>query len=196
MKSLVLFLCFVSPFIASAQKFESLFNGKDLFGWKINGNEKWYVENGEIVGESGPDKGFGYLTTDKKYKNFILDAHFFLEKEGNSGVFFRSNVEGVIIDGWQVEVQGPNTGGIYESYARGWLCQPAEKVKSMLKPNAWNYLRIYVNGDTVTDWLNGRQMCEVHDKQIEAGDGIIALQIHHDGGVKVRWKDIRIRELK
>jgi len=196
MKSLVLILCLFSSFISSGQKFKQLFNGKDLSGWKIHGAEKWYVENGEIIGESGPEKGFGYLSTDKSYKNFILDAHFFLEKQGNSGVFFRSSIEGVIIDGWQVEVQGPNTGGIYESYARGWLCKPSEKLRDMLKPNDWNYLRLYVNGDTVTVWLNGREMCNVHDKQVGAGDGFIALQIHHGGGVKVRWKNIRIKELK
>ncbi len=196
MKSLVLILFLCSPFISFGQQYKQLFNGKDLSGWKIHGTEKWYVENGEIIGESGPDEGFGYLSTDSSYKNFILDTHFFLEKQGNSGVFFRSSIEGVIINGWQVEVQGPNTGGIYESYARGWLCQPPEKLRGMLKPNAWNYLRIYAYGERVTVWLNGRQMCEINDKQVGAGDGFIALQIHHDGGVKVRWKDIRIKVLK
>ena len=49
----------------------SLFNGKDLTGWKINGTEKWYVDKGEMVCESGPDKQYGYLSTTQNYKNFI-----------------------------------------------------------------------------------------------------------------------------
>jgi hypothetical protein len=79
---------------ASAQKTKKLFNGKDLTGWTIHGTEKWYVDNGELVCESGPDKGYGYLTTDKQYKNFILDVDFKLEANGNSGVFIRSTVDG------------------------------------------------------------------------------------------------------
>ncbi|MEO6000601.1 MAG: DUF1080 domain-containing protein [Chitinophagaceae bacterium] len=194
MKLLVLFLCLVSPLMSSAQKFTSLYNGKDLSGWKINGTEKWYVENGEIIGESGPDKGFGYLSTEKPYKNFILEMHFLFER-GNSGVFFRSNIDGQIIDGWQVDVSEKFTGKIFESYGRGNLCLPSEKVSGMYKPNEWNYLRIYVNDDRVTTWLNGREMCDLQDKQIGAGEGYIALQVHHDGETKVRWKNIRIREL-
>jgi len=45
-------------------------------------------------------------------------------------------------------------------------------------------------------WLNGREMCDIHDKQIGAGEGFIAFQIHHDGETKVCWKNIRIKELK
>ena len=100
----------------------SLFNGKDLTGWTIHGTEKWYVENGELVCESGPDKQYGYLSTDKSYYNFELSVQFKLEANGNSGVFIRSGIEGTKISGWQVEVAPPDqhTGGIYESYGRGY----------------------------------------------------------------------------
>ena len=55
----------------------SLFNGKDLSGWTINGTEKWYVENGELVCESGPEEEYGYLSTDEKYKNFECHLEFY-----------------------------------------------------------------------------------------------------------------------
>ena len=67
-----------------------LFNGKDLSGWKAYGTEKWYVENGELICESGPDKEYGYLNTNEKFKNFELSLEFKQSAEGNSGVFFRS----------------------------------------------------------------------------------------------------------
>jgi hypothetical protein len=89
-------------FISNAQKKVSLFNGKDLTGWDIHGTEKWYVDNnGEMVCESGPDKQYGYLSTAKNYKNFILTLKFKQEANGNSGVFFRSSIDGVKISGWQ-----------------------------------------------------------------------------------------------
>src|SRR6478736_2087904 len=81
----------------------NLFNGKDLSGWKIYGTEKWYVENGELICESGPDKKYGYLATEKFYKNFDLSLEFKQEANGNSGVFFRSTVDGTKVSGWQVE---------------------------------------------------------------------------------------------
>jgi len=179
------------------QKKESLFNGKDLTGWTIHGTEKWYVENGELVCESGPDKQYGYLSTDKKYKNFELSVQFKQEANGNSGVFFRSGIEGVKISGWQVEVAPLNhhTGGVYESYGRGWLIQPKAEDEKWLKEGEWNTLKIKVNGDEVTTWLNGHQQIQIKDETIGKGEGFIALQIHDGGGIKVKWKNFELKPL-
>lgn len=183
--------------VSNAQKKVALFNGKDLTGWKNNGTEKWYVEKGELICESGPDKQYGYLSTDKNYKNFILTLKFKQEANGNSGVFFRSTIDGVKISGWQAEVAplGQHTGGIYESYGRGWLIQPKPEDEKYLKTGEWNDYKIEVKGDDVTTWLNGQKMINIKDAKIGEGDGFIALQIHDGGGIKVRWKDIEIQEL-
>ena len=179
-----------------AQKKISLFNGKDLSGWTIHGTEKWYVENGNLVCESGPDKQYGYLSTDKTYKNFELTLEFRQEANGNSGVFFRSSIEGVKISGWQCEVAPINrhTGGIYESYGRGWLIKPDSLNEKYLKTGKWNKLKLRVVGDEVTTWLNGKQMIYLKDQKIGAGNGFIALQIHDGGGIKVRWRKFKIKE--
>jgi len=179
-----------------AQK--KIFNGKNLNGWTIHGTEKWYVEKGELVCESGPDKQYGYLSTNKQYKNFILTVQFKQEANGNSGVFFRSSIEGTKISGWQVEVAPLNshTGGIYESYGRGWLIQPLPEDEQHLKPNEWNELQIKVLGDEVTTLLNDHQMVYIKDEKIGQANGFIALQIHDGGGIKVRWKNLKIKEIK
>jgi hypothetical protein len=179
-----------------AQK-TSLFNGKDLTGWTIHGTEKWYVQNGELICESGPEKKYGYLSTNAEYKNFILSVKFKQEANGNSGVFFRSSIEGVKISGWQVEVAplGQHTGGVYESYGRGWLIQPEAEKENHLKAGKWNTLTIKVVNDEVTTWLNGHQMIYIKDEKIGKGTGFIALQIHDGGGIKVRWKKLMIESL-
>jgi hypothetical protein len=188
----------LSASIDSSSGFKKIFNGKDLTGWTIHGTEKWYVENGELICESGPDKQYGYLSTDKFYYNFILELTFKLEANGNSGVFFRSGIEGTKISGWQVEVAPPgqHTAGIYESYGRGWLIQPGPEDEKILKADDWNAMRIQVINDEVTTWLNGKQIVTLKDEKIARGKGFIALQIHDGGGIKVRWKKIRIKELK
>ena len=123
--------------------------------------------------------------------------NFKLEANGNSGVFIRSGIEGTKISGWQVEVAPPghHTGGIYESYGRGWLIQPKPTDEKILKPTEWNTMRIKVIDDKVTTWLNGRKIVMLTDEKIGKGSGFIALQIHDGGGIKVRWKNIKIKEL-
>ena len=174
-----------------------MFNRENLDGWKIHGTEKWYVENGDLICESGEEKKYGYLTTNDSYKNFILRLEFKQEADGNSGVFFRSTLDGIKISGWQVEVapKGNDTGGIYESYGRGWLAQIPEEKENILKPDEWNNLVILVKGDRVMTWLNNELMTDLHDEKIGEAEGVIALQIHDGGGIKVRWRNIFLKEL-
>lgn len=177
----------------------NLFNGKDLTGWEVYGTEKWYVnEEGLLVCESGPDKEYGYLATREYYNDFEMTADFRQVADGNSGIFFRSHIEsGTKISGWQVEVAPPghDTGGIYESYGRGWLVQIPDEKENILKMGEWNTIRIRVKGEQVTTWLNGEQMVDLKDEKIGKEQGRIALQIHSGGGIKVFWKNLKLSEL-
>lgn len=91
-----------------------LFNGKDLTGWKKNGDEKWVAEQRTILCESTVNK-YGYLTTEKTYRDFNLRLKFKGEAAGNSGVFLHARITGTNpqhgpdIQGMQVEVD-PNAG--------------------------------------------------------------------------------------
>ncbi len=195
MKYLILFL-FLFAFSAQGQKKENLFNGKNLDGWEIIGQEKWYVENKLLVCESGPEKGYGYLATKKSFKNFDLSLMFMPEANGNSGVFFHSSFEGTKVAGWQAEVAPPGnfSGGIYESYKRGWLIKP-ELALDNVKMGQWNTMRIVVKDNTVETYVNGVKMITLTDEAIGSIDGKIALQIHDGGGIKVRWKKLKIKTL-
>ena len=197
MKHISISLLFLlSAVCMNAQK-TTLFNGKDLTGWNIHGTELWYVEDGLLVCESGPEEKYGYLSTKKFYDDFILTLEFKQEANGNSGVFFRSTLEGTKISGWQVEVAPPgnDSGGIYESYGRGWLIKPDPEKDKALKMGDWNRMKIKVVGDKVTTWLNGTQMISFTDEKIGLGKGSIALQIHDGGGIKVRWRNLKVKPL-
>src|SRR5882762_1361714 len=151
-------LCFIfCTTHAQPGKIVQLFNGKDLTGWEIYGTEKWYADKGELICESGPDKEYGYFATKGEFRNFELTVDFKQESNGNSGVFFHSSIEGTKISGWQAEVApaGHNTGGIYESYGRGWLIKPDSDKEKILKEGDWNTMKVKVKGDEVTTWLNG-----------------------------------------
>ena len=192
----LIIICSLVLFGVKAQK-KKIFNGKNLNGWKVHGTEIWYVEEGQLVCESGPEEKYGYLSTQNYYNDFILTLKFKQDSDGNSGVFIRSTIERTKISGWQVEVAPPkkNTGGIYESYGRGWLIKPDPIKDSVLKMGKWNKMKIKVQGNSVTTWLNGVKMIELKDEKIGKGKGAIALRIHDGGGIKIRWKNIRINEL-
>jgi hypothetical protein len=199
-RSSFVFACaFLAAVVLQAQssKAVKLFNGKDLAGWKVHGTEKWYVDNGELICESGPDKQYGYLVSDGTFKDFELEVDFKQESNGNSGVFFHSSIDGTKISGWQAEVapRDKHTGGIYESYGRGWLVKPEPEKEKYLKEGEWNTLKVRVEGNKVSTWLNGHPMISLDDEKIGSSSGKVALQIHDGGGVKVRWKRIQLTEL-
>ena len=180
-----------------AQEPIPIFNGRDLDGWTVHGTELWYVDAGDLICESGPDAQYGYLRTNETYTDFDLTLEFKQEANGNSGVFFRSTIDGTIISGWQAEVAPPGlfSGGIYESYGRGWLIQPDPSKDSALHMGEWNTMRIRVVGTRVTTWINSTEMIDFTDDNIGAATGHIALQIHDGGGIKVRWRNIDVTRL-
>jgi len=179
-----------------------LFNGKDLSGWKNNGHNRFAVESGTIIGESTTTE-YGYLTTEKTYRNFNLKLQFKALANGNSGVFTRSRIIGMDpehgpdIEGMQVEVDpsvGNHTGGIYESGGRGWLIQPTAEGEKALKPGQWNNLEIEVHGNRYVTRLNGVQIVDYTDTAPKFTDGVIGLQLHMGGGVKMQWRHIEIQQ--
>jgi hypothetical protein len=183
-------------------KWMPLFNGKDLTGWKNNGEERWVVEQETILCESTANK-YGYLTTEKTYRDFNLRLKFKGEATGNSGVFFHSRITGIDpehgpdIEGMQVEVDpsvGKHTGGLYESGGRGWVKMPTAEGEQELKPGEWNDLEVFVQGNHSVTRLNGAKIVDYTDTAPKFTDGVIGLQIHTGGGVRMRWKDIFIQE--
>lgn len=180
-------------------QYVSLFNGKDLTGWEPYGGGKWSVDaDGNLVTENGDEYEYGYLGTVGQYKDFDISLEFKQVSNGNSGLFFHSYMEGFNkVHGWQCEVapMDHDTGGIYESYGRGWLARIPDEKECILKEGEWNTLRLCVEGDHVRTWLNGEPMSDLYDEAIGAVSGQIMLQVHSGDDIKVLWRNIRIKEL-
>ena len=188
--------------LPSSQKLDegwvALFNGKDLSGWKNYGQEKWTVENGEILGEA-VTKEYGYLGTEATYKDFEMRGAFKAEGSGNSGIFYHASITGTSITGVQVEVDPrPNmhTGGLYETGGRNWLVWPNPEGERAMKVGDWNDVRFSVRGNHIMTWVNGVLALDYTDPAPKYSDGIIALQLHAGGEGRMRFKDLSIRPLK
>jgi len=174
-----------------------LFDGKSLSGWKTYGAERWAVDQGEILGQAVTE-AYGYLGTEKTYRNFEMKVKFRAEGTGNSGIFFHSSIEGVDIKGIQVEVD-PNpdmhTGGLYESGGRGWLVKPDAKGEKAMKVGKWNDVHFIVSGSHIVTLVNGEKIVDYTDPSPQYTHGVIALQLHSGGQGKIRFKDLYIREI-
>ncbi len=177
----------------------SLFNGRNLTGWKKQGKEEWRVEDGTIYGE-GITKEYGYLATEKEYREFHLFLRFKCEASGNSGVYLHTRFDGDTAKhtgGRQIEIDpgiGRHTGGIYGD-GQGWIVWPTPELETILKPSDWNDLLILLEGNRYRTYLNGVQMVDFTYPSPASTDGVIALQLHSGGQGRMRFKDIWIRDL-
>lgn len=178
---------------------QSTFNGTDLSGWVKVGDEKWVVEDGAIHGQGITDK-YGYLRTEKRYKDFWLYLVFKCEADGNSGVFFHTEFEPGTVrvsQGLQVEIDrrlGRHTGGVYGD-GRSWIVWPAPEKEALIRPNNWNEILLKVEGNRYVSYLNGVLMVDFTDPKPKSFDGYIALQLHSGGLGDMKFKDIRINDL-
>jgi hypothetical protein len=176
-----------------------LFNGTDLTGWVPVGKEKWTVENGVIQGMTLTD-GYGYLQTDKPYKDFHLSLRFMCVGTGNSGVFFHTAFTPRTADvsqGLQFEVDcriGQHTGGIYGD-GRQWVVWPAPENETVVRKGEWNEYLLIVEGNRYISRLNGVPMVDFTDPRPRSFDGTIALQLHSGGSGHMQFKDIWVRDL-
>ncbi len=186
------------PEVLSPQ-WESLFNGKDLTGWRNVGKEKWIVEDGTIYGE-GVTEEYGYLATEKEYRNFHLSLRFKCEADGNSGVYIHTKFKGdtsEITEGRQVEIDrviGHHTGGVYGD-GKGWIAWPAPDLETVIRPYDWNDMLIEVEGNHYVVYLNGMKMLDFTYPSPGSKSGVIALQLHSGGEGRMRFKDIFVRDL-
>ena len=177
----------------------SLFNGKDLTGWVKVGNEKWEVEDGVIHGQ-GITKEYGYLMTEKEYKDFHLSLRFKAEADGNSGVFFHVDFKpgtANVSQGLQFEIDrvlNHHTGGVYGD-GRSWIAWPAPEFETVIRPYDWNDMYLVVEGNRYKCRLNGVWVLDFTDPSPRSFDGAIALQLHSGGQGDMRFKDIFVRDL-
>jgi len=184
----------------------SLFNGKDLTGWKqLNGKAKYEVVDGAIVGTSVANTPNSFLTTEKEYGDFIFECEVKVDDQLNSGIQFRSlslpEYRDGRVHGYQCEIDPSErawSGGIYDEARRGWLypLDANQEGRKAFKRNEWNHYRIEAIGPVIRTFVNGIQTAHLIDDMTLKG--FICLQVHSISkpeleGTKVMWRNIRIK---
>lgn len=170
---------------------ESIFNGRDLTGWKPPQGAFWRVEKGTLVGENDAALKGSMLYTDRDYGDVAVEADVRFDGEIDSGIMLRKP---------EVQVQI----GVSRSLKRDMTCSfytgtypeaaRAERAGELLKSGDWNRIRVEARGDTFTVWLNGEQVSRYSDQKY-SGPAPIGLQIHAGLPMKVEFRDLRATAL-
>lgn len=204
--TLLLSLGVLLPALAQNEQWTNLFDGKMFKGFKqLNGQAKYEVKNGVMVGTTVANTPNSFMATEKEYGDFILEVDLKVDNSMNSGIQIRSlsspDVMNGRVHGYQVEIDPSDrawSGGLYDEARRGWL-YPVEKnvaAKKAFKKGEWNHYRIEAIGTTIRTWVNNIPVTYLVDDM--TAKGFIAFQVHAIGkdqkeGTQVMWKNIKIQ---
>jgi hypothetical protein len=181
--------------------FVDLFNGKDLAGWRTTGN--WVVADGVITlhpreGEEGWQRYDAYLTSEKTYRNFVLEVEFTFEPEGNSGVFLRvGDLEDHVTSGLEVQILDTHHLEKPGNHDCGGIIRATAPFTNAVKPaGEWNRYQIVMIGSRLVAFLNGEliQALDLARSPMKSRPmaGHISFQ---DEAKVVSYRSIRIKEL-
>ncbi len=177
------------------ETWKPLMDGKTLSGWHAVGDGVWTVEEGVIVGRAHKEKLYGLLVSNEAYEDFTVRFKFKC-LTGDSGFYIRTIIkEPEKAHGLQVQVGpvGSGTGGVYESYGRGWIEKPSSELQTqLLKTDDWNEMTIDAHGDHIVVWVNGTKTAELKNDPSRR-KGHFALQMHAGCEMTVYFKDIEIK---
>lgn len=186
----------------------SLFDGKTLNGWKTiepADQKLWIVADSSLKSGDGVNKieANRYLFTTKEYEDFEFRCLFRLTgdpKTGliNSGIQYRSVIEGGKMVGYQADIGTGYWGDIYDEHRRGKLVGGDLKTLShLLNETGWNSYLIRCRGNRHELYINGVKTCDYTEKDSKIPrKGVFAVQIHSGGVGQVEFRDLVISELK
>ena len=196
-----------SPSGKPPKGFTSLFNEKDLTGWKVHNGKigSWSVDKGLLFVKGG---GGGWLMTEKEYANFELRLEFKVPKGGNSGVALRAPMKGdPAYSGMEIQIlddRDPSYKGLQKWQATGSIygVVAASKVPTK-KVGEWNSYRIVCNGRKVTIELNGEKVVDADlddhvEKHAKSHPGILRKSGHlglQEHGGRVEFRNLYVKEL-
>jgi hypothetical protein len=195
----------LTPLMGADEGFTSLFNGKDLTGWKASENPSTFsVKDGAIVTHGTRSHCF-YVGDfqNHTFKDFELKVDIMTLPKANGGVYIQTEYQekGWPDKGFEVQVNNSFPG---DPRLTGSLYEVADNGSEVAKDNEWFTEHIIAKGDSITIKVNDKIVAQWTQPGGWAGTknfpgrrigaGTIALQAH-DPGSTVYYKNIRIKPL-
>jgi hypothetical protein len=167
---------------------KSIFNGKNLDGWKASElPENWTVEEGAIVGR-GPRSHLFYMT--EKFADCEFKADVKLNKGGNSGMYFRTEFGAGWPKGYEAQVNNSHK----DPKRTGSLYNLVTVTEQLIPDDTWWTQHIIVQGNHIIIKVNDKVVVDFVDKDSTHKSGYLALQ-QHDPGSVVHYKNLQVKPL-
>ncbi|MFM7149544.1 MAG: DUF1080 domain-containing protein [Gemmataceae bacterium] len=201
----LVFLVFLAagPLLAEKPEGEwvSLFNGKDLTGWKVypSGTGSWKVKDGAIVGSGNASHLF---SNRGDYRNFHFRMEIKINDKGNSGQYVRTHFAPGFPPGFEAQINATGgdpikTGSLYPDSRQKDMAKYRKEIvvtKAPHEPDEWFTQEVICVGDKITILVNGKKTVEWTDPKHRFKTGHFAIQ-QHDPGSVVQVRKIEVKEL-
>jgi hypothetical protein len=191
---LLLSLMAASQRLHAADEFESIFNGKDLTGWKVPAdNPFWKVVDGNLVGTNDEKLTGAMLYTEASYKNFIVECDVRWTGHVDTGVMVRKPEIQMQL-GISGSLKRDMSGSFYIPGGGYPEAGQAKNAAKLMKENDWNTFRLQAKDNTFTVWINGQKEVEyTNEKYKDAAP--IGLQIHPKVKMSADFRNIKVKKL-
>lgn len=214
-KAALTLFCLLFVLTARADgEWQTLFNGKDLTGWRPNFYpDSWSVVDGTIRAHATRASSHLFYVGDKpagkfvSFTNFVLELSARSEPSANAGVFFHTdylapNKSHHLANGYEVQLNSTDK----DKRKTGSLYDVVDLAKSPVDETQWFRVRVTVQGKHITVQINDRttvdytepenvqRSAERAGRRLNPAGGAIALQGHDPTSIYY-FKDIRIKRL-
>jgi len=199
--------------LCAAEEWQSLFNGRDLAGWRANVMpESFTVVDGAIRAQATKPSAHLFYAGDLKtgfmrFKNFVLEATCRSEPNANSGIFIHTDMTTRdsalhLAKGYEIQLNSTTK----EKRKTGSLYAVVDLAQSPVDESQWFKVRITVSGKRIMIHLNDKPVVDYTEPEnvtrpperagrlFDPQGGGIALQAHDPGSV-FYFKDLRIKRL-
>ena len=177
----LIFGCF-----SSCDQKEEMLKG-NFDGWQILGGAEWRFDQNELIGTVKDSVGF--IMTEDRYSDFILELEFKPDSSINSGIFIRcQNKEISFTDCYEINIWDLHTN---QDFRTGAIVNRAIPLNYVETIGEWNTYKIQVQGDHLQTWINDVQTADLKDSGL--AEGYIALQAMGTG--EVRFRNVRFQSL-
>jgi hypothetical protein len=189
--------CLIAPLATADEKdvnqleelgFVKLFDGETLSGWKaVDSPESWTAQpDGTIQGKGK----VSHLFSPKEYTDFEYRAEIKINKGGNSGMYFRTQMGPGFPKGYEAQINSSHR----DPQRSGSLYGIVKILDKLTDDDTWFTQHVICKGNHIVIKVNGKTVVDHADEEKRFSKGHFAFQ-QHDPDSVVHLRNVMVKDL-